>query len=303
MNKILLIDIGGTNIRYAFAEDGFNHLDSTKKIPLDTIDNFHTFVSDIVNSKNIDNLVISAAGPKINGIITMTNRDLSINEQELKCNLNLKSCSLLNDWESIGYSLSDIEEAEIGLIKNGNPFNGNTFFIGPGTGLGAAFKMEGGVVVPTEIGNTTGLTNSLLLNYGIEEPSEKFITLEDVVSGSAISRIYEYKTGEKISSENVVKLLREGDETAKLVIDGFTKSLAEVISDMALNFISGNGVYIAGSLMRTIVELMDKRLFVQHFMSNKKEIHKNLLEKMPIGMINREHACLLGNLNYYNLKK
>jgi len=54
MNKILLIDIGGTNIRYAFAEDGFNHLDSTKKIPLDTIDNFHTFVSDIVNSKNID---------------------------------------------------------------------------------------------------------------------------------------------------------------------------------------------------------------------------------------------------------
>ena len=303
MNKILLIDIGGTNIRYAFAEDGLNHLDSTKKIPLDTIDNFHTFVSDIVNSKNIDNLVISAAGPKINGTITMTNRDLSINEQELKCNLGLKSCSLLNDWESIGYSLSDIKEAEIALIKNGNPFNGNTFFIGPGTGLGAAFKMEGGVVVPTEIGNTTGLTNSLLLNYGIEEPSEKFITLEDVVSGSAISRIYEYKTGEKISSENVVKLLREGDETAKLVIDGFTKSLAEVISDMALNFISGNGVYIAGSLMRTIVERMDKPLFVQHFMSNKKEMHKNLLEKMPIGMINREHACLLGNLNYYNLKK
>jgi hypothetical protein len=38
-------------------------------------------------------------------------------------------------------------------------------------------------------------------------------------------------------------------------------------------------------------------------MSNKKEIHKNLLERMPIGMINREHACLLGNLNYYNQNK
>ena len=44
MSKILLIDIGGTNIRYAFAEDGFNHLDSTKKIPLDTIDNFHIVI-------------------------------------------------------------------------------------------------------------------------------------------------------------------------------------------------------------------------------------------------------------------
>lgn len=303
MSKILLIDIGGTNIRYALAEDGSNYLDSTKKIPLDTIDNFHAFISNIVSSKNIDNLVISAAGPKINGNITMTNRDLSVNEQELKDRLGLKSCSLLNDWESIGYSLSDIKETEIGLIKNGNPFNGNTFFIGPGTGLGAAFKMEGGVVVPTEIGNTTGLTNSLLLNYGIEKPTTNFVTLEDVVSGSAISKIYEYKTSEKISSENVVKLFREGDKTAKLVIDGFTKSLAEVISDMALNFISGNGVYIAGSLMRTIVELMDKDLFVRNFMSNKKGIHKDLLEMIPIGMINREHACLLGNLNYYNLHK
>jgi glucokinase len=272
----------------------------TKKIALDTILNFDDFIEDLVKKFNIDSMIISAAGPKVNGVISMTNRDLVIDEQALKVKFNLHDCYLLNDWESIGYSLSNIQDIEIEFIKKGYPFNSNTFFIGPGTGLGAALKVHDGQVIPTEIGNTTGLTESLLNNYLIDESPSKFITLEDVVSGSAISSIYEYKTGNSITSEGVVKLLKEGDKDAESVINGFTKSLAEVISDMALTFISGNGIYIAGSLMRTIVEFMDKDLFIEHFIGSKKGIHLELLEKMPIGMINREHACLQGNLNFYN---
>ena len=73
----------------------------------------------------------------------------------------------------------------LNFIKKGNPFNSNTFFIGPGTGLGAALKVQDGQVIPTEIGNTTGLTKSLLNNYLIDDSFSKFITLEDVVSGSS----------------------------------------------------------------------------------------------------------------------
>jgi glucokinase len=300
MNKILLLDLGGTNLRYALSKEGSAEVMDTKKIALDTILNFDDFIEDLVKKFNINSMIISAAGPKVNGVISMTNRDLVIDEQALKVKFNLHECVLLNDWESIGYSLSNIQDVEIELIKKGNPFNSNTFFIGPGTGLGAALKVQDGKVIPTEIGNTTGLTKSLLNNYLIDESPSKFITLEDVVSGSAISSIYEYKTGNSITSEVVVKLLKEGDKDAESVINGFTKSLAEVISDMALTFISGNGIYIAGSLMRTIVEFMDKDLFIEHFIGSKKGIHLELLEKMPIGMINREHACLQGNLNFYN---
>jgi glucokinase len=300
MNKILLLDLGGTNLRYALSKEGSAEVMDTKKIALDTILNFDDFIEDLVKKFNINSMIISAAGPKVNGVISMTNRDLVIDEQALKVKFNLHECVLLNDWESIGYSLSNIQDVEIELIKKGNPFNSNTFFIGPGTGLGAALKVQDGKVIPTEIGNTTGLTKSLLNNYLIDESPSKFITLEDVISGSAISSIYEYKTGNSITSEGVVKLLKEGDKDAESVINGFTKSLAEVISDMALTFISGNGIYIAGSLMRTIVEFMDKDLFIEHFIGSKKGIHLELLEKMPIGMINREHACLQGNLNFYN---
>ena len=143
MNKLLLIDLGGTNLRYAFSEGGLNDLHGTKKIALDTIPNFDEFISNLLNESGSTKLVISAAGPKIDGTISMTNRDLVVDEKSLQVKHNLDSCFLLNDWESIGYSLSNIEDVEIDYIKQGNPFNGNTFFIGPGTGLGAVLTLPG----------------------------------------------------------------------------------------------------------------------------------------------------------------
>ena len=58
---------------------------------------------------------------------------------------------------------------------------------------------------------------------------------------------------------------------ANYVIDGFVKSLAETISDMALTFIAGRGIYIAGGLIRSIFRIMDKEKFIEYF-----QYYKNL---------------------------
>ena len=98
MNKILLLDLGGTNLRYALSEVGSTEVMDTKKIALDTISNFDGFIEDLVKKFNIHSMIISAAGPKVNGVISMTNRDLVIDEQVLKVKFNLHECVLLNDW-------------------------------------------------------------------------------------------------------------------------------------------------------------------------------------------------------------
>ena len=231
----------------------------------------------------------------------MTNRDFNINAKDLKEKYNLDNCYLLNDWESIGYSLSSSEEANIKYIKEGKPFNNKSLFLGPGTGLGAALVIGNDLVLPSEIGNTTMLTERLLKNFGIND-SNLYISLEDVVSGSAISKTYESISGSYLSAEEVVALFINNDEDAQKVIEGFTISLAETISDLALIFISGNGIYLAGGLIRTVYEIMNKELFIKSFLSNKKPIHKDMLDLMPIGVVNREYTCLYGNLNFYNLR-
>lgn len=47
MNKILLLDLGGTNLRYALSEVGSTEVMDTKKIALDTISNFDDFIEDL----------------------------------------------------------------------------------------------------------------------------------------------------------------------------------------------------------------------------------------------------------------
>jgi len=301
MNKVLLVDIGGTNLRYAYSDGDFSTIKDTNKIQLSCIKGFNEILTNLTKCQNVDSLVISVAGPKIKGSITMTNRDFSINEEDIKNSFQFKTCHLLNDWESIGHSLAAYDESDIAIIKEGTEFNDNSFFIGPGTGLGAALLIGNDNVIPTEIGNTTGLTKALLKNYAIDN-NDHFRTLEDVLSGKAISDIYEYKTGTRLTSEDIVQRYGGDDEMINFVIDGFIKSLAETISDMALTFISGKGIYIAGGLIRSIFQIMDKDKFIENFYGDKKLVHLQILEMVKIGIVEKEHACLHGNLNFYKKK-
>ena len=81
MSNILLVDVGGTNLRYAYASEGLKSIENSKKISLDSVENFENLIGDLINNSNVKNLVISAAGPKMYGTISMTNRDISVNEK------------------------------------------------------------------------------------------------------------------------------------------------------------------------------------------------------------------------------
>ena len=73
MSKVLLIDIGGTNLRYAYSDGNYSSLNDTNKIQLSCIKGFDEILTNLTKDKDVDSLVISVAGPKINGSITMTN--------------------------------------------------------------------------------------------------------------------------------------------------------------------------------------------------------------------------------------
>ena len=94
------------------------------------------------------------------------------------------------------------------------------------------------------------------------------------------------------------------DADAVFVINGFLKSLAETLSDLSLTYSSGNGILLAGSLIRSLYPYIDKKAFIENFMANKYQSHKKMLELVSIGVITKERTPLYGNLGFYkNLKK
>ena len=295
--NLLLVDIGGTNIRYAYSNIGASDFVSENKAELDSLTNFDNLMSKLLAESNVKNIVFSVAGPKVNNSIKMTNRNFEIDAEAIKQRFNLESCHLLNDWESIGYSMKTFSENDFDNFKEGEPFNDTFLVIGPGTGLGASV-ISGNNVIATEIGNTNLGLSALksLLNIN----SDEFNVLEDIISGTGISRMFETKTGNKVKSEEVFSLSLNGDKNAKEVIDIFTIAFARTLSDLSLTFSSGGGIILAGSLSRSFLSIANKDLFNKHFLDGKSDIHKEILNKIDIKVINKGYTCLYGSLNYVN---
>ena len=295
--NLLLVDIGGTNIRYAYSNIGDSDFVSENKAELDSLNDFDNLMSVLLAKSDIKHIVFSIAGPKVNNSIKMTNRNFEIDADEIKKRFNLDSCYLLNDWESIGYSIRTFSENDFDNFKEGEPFNNTFLVIGPGTGLGASV-ISGNNVIATEIGNTnlglSALKSLLKIN------SDEYNVLEDIISGTGISRMFETKTGNKVKSEEIFSLSIKGNDDAIEVIDMFTIAFARTLSDLSLAFSSGGGIILAGSLSRSFLTIANKDLFNKHFIEGKSDIHREILNKVGIKVANRGYTCLFGSLNYIN---
>ena len=299
MNRLLLIDIGGTNMRYATAYSDSDEISTINKKAFNET-TFYKNLEELIKEHNINTLIMSVAGPKIDNSITMTNKNFSFNQDNIKEKFKLKECYLLNDWESIAHSYSYIKES-IKIIQDGKTYNNNLLFFGPGTGLGAAFSMNE-VVLPTELGNTKNFIESLKKNF--KNVTFEASRLEDIISGSGISKIYETLTHEKLSAEDIFEKFLDKEPDALFVINGFIKSLSQTLSDLTLSFLPGKGILLAGSLSRSIYTHFNEQNFFKPFINNNTGMHFDILKNTPIGVITKERTPLYGNLAFYkNLNK
>ena len=296
MSNVLLVDIGGTNIRYAVYDSDSPDIDDVHKTKFE-IDAFDEMLKKIIDANNIEQLVISAAGPKIENTISMTNKNFVLNSDVLRKKFNLKKCYLLNDWEAIAHSF-DYVSKNIKFIKNGKKFNNQTLFLGPGTGLGAALLIDNRIVVSTEIGNTGNTTQFLKKNFNFEIPEN--ITLEEILSGTGISNLYKFKTGMRLTAEEIFIKYLENEQDSLEVMNGFIKCLAQTLCDLSLTFLPGNGILLAGSLMRSLYPYIDTKEFKENFVGVKKGAHREILDMISIGIITKERTPLYGNLGFYN---
>ena len=54
MNKVLLIDIGGTNLRYAYSDGDLSSLYDTNKIQLSCIKGFNEILTNLIKDKEVE---------------------------------------------------------------------------------------------------------------------------------------------------------------------------------------------------------------------------------------------------------
>jgi len=298
MRNALLIDLGGTNIRYAFfIENTLSEISKEKIADKD----FISFITKLLERKKnkIDCLVIAAAGPNNQSSISLTNRDLLIDTSELKNKLSLKECLLLNDWEAVAHSLSEINQESFLPIKNGAPSNENTILIGPGTGLGVTLIIND-QIIPTEYGNTYSPTKGMLENFDLRD-NEKFFSLENILSGPGIERLYEEKFERKLSSEKIISSALDESEEGLFIIENFLKTLILTINDLVLSF-SCEKVILGGSILNALKPILMTEKILDFFPSEINPKYAQLIERTQIDLLTEDEPGIFGCLAFFKTK-
>ena len=91
---LLVIDLGGTNIRTAYAALNEGELFNIEKIKISHLDEFYQILGQLISGANgdLESVVISVAGPNNGETITMTNRNWKICAEEIKERFEIKNC-------------------------------------------------------------------------------------------------------------------------------------------------------------------------------------------------------------------
>jgi glucokinase len=275
-------DIGGTNARFAFLANG--RIDPVETLAVKDYPSFAAALSAFLSSHRrrgaIPRALLAVAGPVENSRCELSNNSWVVDAEELRNTFNCASVRILNDFETIAWSLPSLAPSDLMKIGEGEAHAGSpSAALGPGTGLGLACyvpRPDGSMVIAGEGGHATLPGACRREDAIIDQLRERFghVSAERVLSGNGLVNLYQ-----AIGSIDHAPLIdRSADEITKRALDGgcpecrealhlFCAMLGEVAGNVALTFSARGGVFIAGGIAPRIVEFLSASQFRNRFES------------------------------------
>jgi glucokinase len=311
-STLLIGDIGGTNARFALADNrkpGFSKEAVLRCADYASADlAIKKYLKD-VRAKNPDVICLAAAGPIVEQRVRFTNNPWRIAAAELREQFSISRVRLLNDFEAIAYSipfLQDEDSMSFGLPEAA-PLHTDHYtvgILGPGTGLGAVgLRKHGELLIPIagEASHSGFAPESKVQIDMLSALRERYdrVSAERFVSGPgieniywALCRIHGEQRPQLTAAEIFARANDRSDPRAAESVQVFFEILGQVAGDFALTLGAKDGIFIAGGIVRRYPELLENSRFRSGFES--KGRHRSLMEKIPTRLILLEHPGLLG---------
>ena len=297
MTELALVgDIGGTNSRFGLVEPGSTQL---SRVAVQKNDNFTSLEDSIaayIQSQGLTGLAsaaVAVAGPVEGEWVALTNRDWRFTRETLRTAAKARSFRLLNDFEALALALPHLAGDDIVQIGGETPAKPAVkIVLGPGTGLGMATLAplpEGGwMALPGEVGHI-----SLPVQTREEFEWREKMTLpgvlfesEDAVTGGGLLRMYRAVAEHPALStpEEVLQAALAGtDEAAVKTLDQFITWLARIAGDAAMTMQARGGVYLAGGIAPSIVDVLKTGTFRTIFQEKGRLAH--VMRPIPVYVI------------------
>lgn len=311
-------DIGGTKTLLQINRGREHHLPVLRQTYVSAA---HTGLAEIVATflteagiHKISAACFSLAGPVKGRVVKLTNLPWVVDADALARQFALQRIELINDFEAIGYGVSELPDTDFFTLQAGVKIAGATrLIVGAGTGLGVAWLawQEGKYkVFPSEAGHMDFAAEdemqNLLLRY--LQKRHGHVSYERIVSGPGIQAIFEFlqdggfvSPTEELKQEiakgdtaaAITKFAIEGKEKiALMTVDLFLSIYGAFTGNLALVTLPRGGVYIAGGIASRITGLLQSKAFMQSCLN--KGRYQELLSTLPVHIVLNRNVGLIG---------
>jgi len=322
---LLAGDIGGTKTALALYDKingPFSPL-AEKTVQNDTVSGLDEIIQQFLQENAVRPRVacLGVAGPVINNRVWLTNRDWTIDGQQLQQSFGLADVLLINDLVATAMGAVNLPKNALHTLNEGQKDpQGCIAVMAPGTGLGESFLVrsrEDLLPCPSEGGHSlfapANARQRELLLFMQQEYGQ--LTVEDVCSGLGLPRLYAFLKTEMEEPPGFSEKMQEADDQAKIIVEAamddvgtgrenglpvetlrlFTEILAAEAANLVLKVLATGGLYIGGGIPPRILPFLTAPEFVKAFAGG---IYGELLSRVPVHVILEPKTALIGTAAY-----
>lgn len=302
---MLLADVGGTNARLAIARNGVIDPSSVTRFRGDDFDSFDNVVLQFLQEQDqprITGVCVAVAGPVSGATARLTNRDWDFDQNRLARLADADHVRLINDLTALGYATPALHGDGVATLRaapEDRNRNGQSLVVGLGTGFNVcavrALSADTITAMEAEEGHTNLPANihARLVDLLGEQAAQQFFSTEETFAGRGLARLHAGLTGQSgIRAEDVARAAAEGDAAAIATYDLFSEMVGLLCRELALRFMPLEGLFLAGSVGRSIADRMAR--FEAGFLQD--PFMRHIPENTPVFLIRDDMAALHGCL-------
>lgn len=301
---ILVADVGGTNCRFALGDKGGGPR-ALMRLANDGHDRFESALGAYLAAQR-DDLAVSAAcfavaGPVSHGRAELTNRGWQFDAAALSARLGAP-VTLINDLAALGHALPGLGPSGSRAVWTPPPAianpNGQRLVLGLGTGVNASLVATGRaapVVLEAEAGHQSlpsSVVQVLVNRLGTLPPA--FFSTEELFAGRGLARLHGALHGTALDGAAIIAAHHAGDARAAATLELFARAMGAWAQDVALQYLPRDGLFLAGSVARGVIEAGFGAAFVEAFTGPHR--FPDLVQSVPVQILTDDMAALAGCL-------
>lgn len=315
--RVLVGDIGGTNVRLACAHighDGHPEVEDVTIMPGDDFQEFGAAFShyvDTLGANRPEHALLAFAGPVKDGVVTLTNRDWRIDSRELAKEAGMHSVQLVNDYAAMARAVPELPDSCFRVLNEGQRVKERAPILvaGPGTGLGMATLIPVGVKGWRVLTGEGGHAAFAASNDREWELAKKlraelgYVSKELVLSGSGLNHVHralceiDGVVYVETPPAEIMKRAIQGEAISRDICEIRAGATLEALGDAALINGTRAGIVITGGVSERLADWLAAPQALQRFFERGPMSH--YMTPIPIRLLLSGEAALIGAAALY----